>query len=83
MHDLEAYCRVDATVFTEIKSIIADPSKGIKYLMRDKEIPLAVISKVVTEMAKQGSSNSSGGGKYCQRCGRTSAGRCTGCGNIY
>ena len=46
MHDLEAYCRADSGVFTEIKSIISDPSKGIKFLMRDQESSFQIMIMV-------------------------------------
>lgn len=82
MHDLEGYCRADSSVFAEIRSVIANSNKGIQYFMREAEIPLSVINKVVTAMALQ-KSNSNDVGKHCQRCYRTTASRCSGCGQIY
>ena len=82
MIDLEGYCRANTTVFSEIRSILADPTKGLQYFLKERQIPVSVMNKVITGMAQE-QRNNDGGGKHCSRCYRMTASRCTGCGQIY
>jgi hypothetical protein len=64
--ELEQYCRSNSGVNNEIKEILADPGKGVKFLLNDQGIPLAIINEIVSEYVQAARPQTYEGFAYAQ-----------------
>ena len=51
--ELEQYCRSNSSVNNEIKVILANSTEGVKFLLNDQGIPLAIINEIVSKYVQE------------------------------